>query len=281
MDGAIEKTYKKVGGIPLKLYLFNPQKHRKGDSRPAVVFFFGGGWNGGNPAQFQRHCEYLRSRGIVAITADYRVRGRHNTLVTNCVMDARSAIRWVREHSKELGVDPERIASGGGSAGGHLGACVGTLNESDGLVEVTDNKKISSLPNAMILFNPALVLANVKGQEQMDESKLKKRMGVETITLSPFHHIHKKTPPAVIFHGKDDATVKYFTAELFKNKMKKMGLDCTLHGYDSMGHGFFNYGKGDGESFYQTLKQMDDFLIRLKWLKGKDGVKAFRKKLGD
>src|SRR6185436_11894787 len=126
-SGAQTVTYKTVGETKLALYVFNPEGHKASDTRPAIVFFFGGGWTSGSPAQFEQQCRYLASRGMVAMTADYRVASRHQVKAAQCVADAKSAIRYVRAHAKELGVDPKRIAAGGGSAGGHIAGCTGTL----------------------------------------------------------------------------------------------------------------------------------------------------------
>ncbi|HEX3869801.1 MAG TPA: hypothetical protein VHV77_05170, partial [Pirellulales bacterium] len=77
-EDAKAEVYKSAGGTDLKAYIFNPSKLQPGDKRPAIVFFFGGGWNNGSPGQFQYQCRYLASRGMVAITADYRVKSRNN-----------------------------------------------------------------------------------------------------------------------------------------------------------------------------------------------------------
>ena len=112
-EGARVETYKTVGDIDLKLWIFEPPQHKSSDKRPVAVFFFGGGWKSGNPGQFEQHCRYLASHGMVAMTADYRVRQRHQTLADKCVSDAKSAIRWIRQNAKRLGVDPDRVVAGG------------------------------------------------------------------------------------------------------------------------------------------------------------------------
>ena len=61
--GAATETYKEASGSRLKLYLFRPEGHQAGDKRPAIVFFFGGSWNGGSPKQFEPHARYLARRG--------------------------------------------------------------------------------------------------------------------------------------------------------------------------------------------------------------------------
>jgi acetyl esterase len=112
LPGARPETYKTVGDIKLNLYVFTPEGHQASDKRPAMVFFFGGGWTNGSPGQFEEHCKYLAGRGMVAITADYRVASRHNVKAITCVADAKSAIRYVRTNAARLGIDPSRIAAG-------------------------------------------------------------------------------------------------------------------------------------------------------------------------
>ena len=104
-------VYKKVDGVELKLHIFQPDDFKQTDKRPAIVFFFGGGWVSGSPSQFYPHSAYLASRGMVAMAADYRVKNRNKTTPFECVRDGKSAIRWVRGHAAELGIDPERIDS--------------------------------------------------------------------------------------------------------------------------------------------------------------------------
>jgi acetyl esterase/lipase len=261
--------YKAVGDVKLNLYLYEPegQEAEAGDKRPAIVFFFGGGWTGGSPGQFEQHCKYLASRGMVAITADYRVASRHNVKAVSCVADAKSAIRYVRQNAAKLGIDPARIAAGGGSAGGHLAACTGVLS---GFDEPAEDAKTSSVPNALALFNPAVVLAPAAGIRPLEESKitsLADRMGVEPQKLSPYHNVRKGAPPTIIFHGQADTTVPYATAELFAKAMTDAGNQCRLVGYEGQTHGFFNQGRSGGEYYEKTLAELDQFLVGLGYLK--------------
>ncbi|MEX0825060.1 MAG: alpha/beta hydrolase fold domain-containing protein, partial [Pirellulaceae bacterium] len=253
-----------------KLWVFEPDDHRPNDERPAIVFFFGGGWKGGNPGQFEHHCRYLASRGMVAMTADYRVRSRHDTLADRCVADAKSAVRWVRANADRLGIDPDRIVAGGGSAGGHIAACTGVV---PGLDEPDEDTTISSVPNAMALFNPALVLAAFDGVS-LDEEKLADlatRTGVAPQRISPIHHVEGKIPPTIIFHGKADSTVAFATAKAFSRVAIEKGGRCELKGYEGAQHGFFNYGRGGtpGEHYQQTIKELDEFLVSLGYLSNK------------
>ena len=121
-----KQTVNSTGGaVTLNLHVFTPPGHQPSHQRPAIVFFFGGGWVDGSASHFHPQCEYLASRGMVAISAEYRVKNLHGTTPQECVKDGKSAIRYVRQNAAALGIDPNRIAAGGGSAGGHVAAAAG------------------------------------------------------------------------------------------------------------------------------------------------------------
>jgi acetyl esterase len=258
MEGARVETYKTIGGTKLDLYVFQPAA---ASNAPAIVFFFGGGWTGGSPQQFEFQCRYLASRGMVAITADYRVKSRQNAKPVQCLADARSAIRWVRANAGRLGVDPNRIAAAGGSAGGHLAGCTPFISEFD---EPGEDRKISAEPNAQVLFNPALVLAPLPGLNLTGFGTRvpAERLGAEPERLSPAHHIKAGAPPAIIFHGQADTTVPFVTAKKFADLMKAAGNRCELMGYEGQAHGFFNREPWRS----RTLAEVDRFLLSLGWL---------------
>ncbi len=258
--------YKTIGDVKLTMDLFEPEGHTPQNNRPAIVFFFGGGWAKGSPSQFHAQAKYLASRGMFAGCADYRVSSRHNTRGDKCVTDAKSAVRWLRKNADQLGIDPKRIAAGGGSAGGHIAACTALINGYD---EQGESEEISSRPDALVLFNPAVVLASVGGEVPFPEkvkTMLDARLGTEGKNLSPYHHVKKGLPPTIIFHGKNDFVVPYLTVEMFSTAMRKAGNHCELNGFDGQGHGFFNYGRGDGSAYNKTVATMDTFLTDLEFL---------------
>ena len=258
MEGCKQLTYKTIGETKLDLYIFRPDRSVQA---PAIVFFFGGGWQSGTPQQFEFQCKELAKRGMVAITADYRVASRHGVKPTACLADARSAIRWVRSHAQELGIDPERIAAAGGSAGGHLAACTALIESFD---EAGEPKEISAKPDALILFNPALVLAPIDGYnpEGFGTRVPAQRLGTEPQSISPVHHVRDNAPPTIIFHGREDTTVPIESAEAFSRIMKASGNRCELKVFDGQKHGFFN-----SDHFKRvTLRQTDEFLVSLGWL---------------
>ncbi len=251
-DARVE-TYRTIGSTELKLWIFGESDPKA--KKPAIVFFFGGGWSGGSPAQFEDQARHFAKRGMIAITADYRVRSRHGVQVVECVKDAKAAIAWVRENATRLGIDPAKIAASGGSAGGHLAAATGTISG------IGSDER----PNAMILFNPATTLAPIADwQPEAGKADLSvERFGVEAKAISPAHHIGPHTPPTLILHGKADTTVPYDSVVAFEKVMKQAGRPCKLVGYEDTEHRFFNKGEG----YKKSLAEADAFLVDFGWLK--------------
>ncbi len=255
-QGCVAEVYKHASGDDLWIYRFDPAD-KTPTAKPAVVFFFGGGWNGGNVSQFEQHARYLASRGIVSFVADYRVKTRQNTQPDACVADGKSAIRWVRKNAARLGIDPARIAAGGGSAGGHVAATTGMC---DGL-EAPEEKDsvISSKSNALLLFNP--VYDN--GPKGYGHSRAKKWFPA----ISPAHNISKDDPPTIVFLGSADSLIPVSTAETFDRDLQQLGIQSELWVYDGQPHGFFNEHKNQ-KAFLDTVRKMDRFLQSIDWLKG-------------
>ena len=256
--GARAEVYKTASGDELKLYIFEPKGHQPGgEARPAAVFFFGGGWNGGEPSQFEQHARYLARRGMVTAVADYRVKSRQKTPPSACVQDGKSAVRYLRRHAKRLGIDPNRIAAGGGSAGGHVAAATGMI---DGFDEEAEDRSVSSKANALLLFNP--VYDN--GPQGYGHDRVKDYWEA----FSPAHNITKDDPPAIVFLGTNDKLIPVSTAENFRDRMTALGLKSELHLYEGQPHGFFNEAKGGTKIFLDTLRKLDRFLVQLGYLQG-------------
>ncbi len=247
-------TYKTVNGLELKLDVFEPAGLKPTDHRPAIVFFFGGGWNSGSSKQFYPQASAMAEQGMVAFSADYRVKSRNKTTPFECVKDGKSAIRWIRQHAAEFGIDPDRIVAAGGSAGGHVAACTGVI---EGHEEAGENTSISSIPNAMILYNPVL--------DTTDKGYGAKQFKPEQRTeISPCNHVRKGIVPTIIFHGTADRTVPFENADRFTKLMKEASNECVLVPFAGKDHGFFNgsyFRKGNSDSdFAVTLQRSIDFL---------------------
>lgn len=245
-------VYKKRGSVELKLHIFNPEGHQASDLRPAIVFFFGGGWKQGSPSQFYPQCRHLAGRGMVAISAEYRVQKQHGTSPRECVKDGNSALRWLRKNAKELGIHPKKIAAGGGSAGGHVAAATGMAV---GIFEEGEDSRWNSRPDALVLFNP--VYDNGPGGYGHGRVKAYWR------EISPRHHLDSQTPPTIVFLGTEDHLVPVETAKSYRDEMLKHGVRSELHLYNGEKHGFFNESK-----YTETLHEMTLFLRSLGFLEG-------------
>lgn len=252
--------YKTINNLELELHFFFPPNHQMTDKKPAIVFFHGGGWKNGKPAQFYMQCKYLASRGMVAMSAQYRTRKYNGTTPKECVKDGKSTMRWIRKHATQYGINPNLLAAGGGSAGGHIAAATATL---DGFNEEGEDTSVSCIPNALVLFNPVI--------NNSSEGYGYDRVKPYWKEFSPHHNLHIGTPPTIFMVGTEDKLVKRNIAKQYKNKMEELGLRCDLIIYEGANHGFFNKKKNE-EKHYQSLVDADRFLISLKYLNGKPAI---------
>ena len=243
-------VFKKTPQGKLEIDVHFPPDWTAKDKRPAVVFFFGGGWKGGHRKQFTTQATYLAKRGMIAARADYRIKGKHKTMPDKCVLDCKSAVRWLRENAGKLGIDPTKVAAGGGSAGGHTAAATFTTK---GLEGEDEDTSISSQPNLLVLFNPAL-----------NTSEFGDRMGGKemAVKLSPNNNLSKDVPPTIILFGTNDKLLA--SAKEFQEKAADLGIRSKLYIAKGQKHGFFNRSPW----MEATLLEVDRFLVANGYLTG-------------
>jgi acetyl esterase/lipase len=233
--------YKKTPQGDLSLYLLRPL-NKSPQPLPAIIDFYGGGWTGGTAAAQISSTAWYRDHGIIGIAAEYRVKSRHGTTPLECIEDAKSAVRYVRAHAKELGIDPDRIIVSGGSAGGHIAACT----QIDGGDAKDEDLSISSKPNALTLHNPVL-----------GEGFGKDFFAVHP-EFSPVLNVKKGWPPTILSNGTKDNAALYGTAEKFTRLMKEAGNTCELITIKDAGHSCD--WPVSNPSFLPTFQRMTDFL---------------------
>jgi acetyl esterase/lipase len=191
---------------------------------------------------------------MVAARAEYRVKSRHGASIDQCVEDAKSTVRWLRRNKATLGIDPDRIAASGGSAGGHLAAADYTTKDADA---ANEDLTVSSKPNLLVLFNPVLGLDDFVRKDVSEAT-----FPADLRRFSPNQSLDATTPPAIVFFGTEDPFIE--TAEPYLAQAAKMGREAHLYLAGGKGHGFFN-----SEPWLSvTLRLADEFLARHGYLQG-------------
>ncbi len=243
-------TYKKAGDNELKLHVFEPEGFKAGDSRACFLIIHGGGWTGGNPQRMYPFAAHYAKLGLVGISMQYRLHSKKtNVSVFDCVKDARSAVRYIRGHAADLGIDTQKIIVSGGSAGGHLAAATALfeqVNESD------DDLKIPATPNALVLLFPVI--------DTSKEGYGSEKIGERWQELSPLHHVRAGVPPTIIFHGTGDTVTPYAGAKAFQEAMVKAGNRCELDTNEGGAHGYLMRNKA---LYDDTMQKADVFLKSL------------------
>jgi acetyl esterase len=258
LDNKSVAVFKTTPQGDLKMSLYFPKDWKSTDRRPTIVLFFGGGFVAGAPAQFTTKAEYFATRGIVAATAEYRIGNTHHTPPEKCIEDAKSAVRWLRVNAKSLGVDPGRVVAGGGSAGGTDAAfaAYNTTYEPEG-----EDMSVSSTPDALVLYNPALGFSADATNLPPEQAKLRDFITAWKVT--------KGGPPAILFFGTDDNLLA--GARVFVRQMLAAGNRAELYTAAGQKHGFFN-DRGGTPWHALVLRQTDAFLSSLGYLTGQPTI---------
>ena len=247
--------YKKTNEGELNLFVYKPSEFDIKKKYICIVFFHGGGWNSGTPEQFQRQSRYFASRGMVAVSVEYRIRNEHGTSPIQSMEDAKSAIRFIRSNAKLFSINPNRIAAAGGSAGGHLAAVAGNIDLFD---NSSEDLTISSKPNLLILYNPVI------------DFGVRKWLWINNPSdASPIHNISKGSPPTIILTGTNDKIVPVESIMNYKKIMESIGSRCDVILYEGAEHAFFN----TGEDFVDTLYRTDVFLKSLEYIDGEPTIR--------
>jgi acetyl esterase len=245
----------------LELTVFQPVHKALDKKLPAIIFFHGGGLRERSIWEFRPQSKYLVDRGMVAVVATYRVK-RHGRTIFESIADAKSAIRWIREHADELGIDANLIAAGGGSAGGYLAACSALIKDYD---EKNEDLSISSIPNALVLFNPRLFLP-VAGDPPLTLKEIRYLNGRTVEEISPVHNVCIGAPPTLIFQGTADKNISIQEAKQFCEEMNNYGNMCEVVLYEGREHGLFKYFSGDNPDFFSTMETTVKFLSKLGYI---------------
>ncbi|MDD3050319.1 MAG: alpha/beta hydrolase [Candidatus Cloacimonetes bacterium] len=246
------KTYKTVDNYSLDIHLFLPENVNLQGKSPVIVYFSGGSWSEGKPDWNFYACQSYAKKGWIGVTVEYRLADRHGTLPFEAVMDAKSAIRWLRENADEYNIDPDKIIASGNSAGGHLVLATALVENWN---EKTDNLNFSCVPNVLLVNSGVYDLTD---EDSWIRAGLKRRNQDENLVneISPNYLAPRKLPPTLLIHGTNDRNVDFSTAEEFVDKMKIQGNDIVFKPLEGAGHFIWwgQYGKQVAEIRENYLK---------------------------
>lgn len=262
----------------LKMTLLLP---RTEGLKPAVVYYPGGGFTSANHDHFLEMRMALAKAGFVVASAEYRtVPDRYPALIN----DAKAAVRYLRAHAEQLGIDPQRIGVIGDSAGGYVAQMMGTtngeaefdvgdfLNVSSEVQAVVTIYGISNLMNigegysaaiqqvhqspavteALLLYGPAF--ADFEGKGILSDPQ-------KALEASPIGHVKDKMPPFLIMHGSADRLVSPVQSEQLYKALSEKGNKVDYVVVDGAGHG----------DLYWYQPTLIDYVVR--WFKEKLNVR--------
>lgn len=269
----VEVVFKHTPEGDLRLFCFQPTNQKNPEKLPAVLWIHGGGWTGGTCESFFPLARYTAARGAASFVVEYRLAKTNGSVtVADCVADCKSAIRYLRSHATELGIDPQRIAVIGESAGGHLAASVAVLDGSD---DPTDDLRASGRPDAVVLYNPLTDFTRSQFLRLFTNSMPLDSALNRARTLSPLLHVRSNLPPMISIHGLADTVVAPDQSLQFAAAMEKSGNRCDLVLLPETPHAFLipDY-KCSEATVVNALHLGDRFLTSLGWFAGQSTIVA-------
>lgn len=245
------KNYKCAGTYkPLKMSLMIPRHRDENTARPLLIWVCGGGFESLDKDVWMPEMQYFARNGYSVASIEYRT---HNLKpFPGLIEDAKEAVRYIRAHAKEYGIDPGRIAMMGESAGGYISSMVG----------VTGNTKEFDTGEYLEQSSEIQVVINIYGrtrQERGWREKIEQGRPRNTTELlmngkpedipevyrkaTPSTYMRKGLPPFLILHGTDDKAVPIIQNDLFYEDLVQAGGDVDYYRVAGAGHG--------GPEFYQ------------------------------
>ena len=282
-DGPMDKiVYKSVSDVPLHLYVFHSKDVPQKEKRTALVIIHGGGWTGGDVEAFFPHARYFASRGATVFCVEYRLVKAGETTLENAVADCKSAMRYIRSHAADWGIDPLRIIVMGDSAGAHLSACMGTVT---GFDDPNDDLQVSDAPDMAILCNPltdftqSSFIKVVIGGEALKKNK---KPDIESLSpeiisqakrFSPLYNVRKNSIRTLLMHGTADKVIALSQSEELYRAMKQVGSSCELIVLPGANHAFVcTYWRAPEAVVVDAMRQIDDYMCRHGFLQGKSNL---------
>jgi pectinesterase len=240
-------AYAKRGDQELQLDLFRP-KDRAGNL-PGIVCIHGGGWWKGKREDHADLARALAARGFVTVTITYRLSGEEPFPAQ--IDDCKAAVRWLRAHAAEYGVDPTAIGAIGHSAGGHLTALLATsggVKELEGATGTPEDSQSSAIQAAVAMG----AQSDFDGEQHIrenDKDPEKLKMWATFLggsyhavperyhAASPLTYLDVSDPPLYFIAGETDT--ESTRAETTRHRLFALGVPTGLTVIQGTGHNVF------------------------------------------
>lgn len=225
---------------------------------PLMVWIHGGGWKSGDKANVNPAILRLSTEGYAVASINYRLQDL--MIHPKNIHDCKGAVRWLRAHAEQYGYDPERVAVGGGSAGGHLALLLGLssgFHELEGSVGGNTNQ--SATVSAIVdFYGPSELTIFSKKDARFNNAH--EFFPEQLKHASPLTYLTIDDPPVLIFQGDKDKTVPMQQSELVHERYQAIGLESHLHILKGAGHGGRVFSD---ETRYQQIKAFLDRHLRI------------------
>lgn len=228
------ETFTLYPDLSVPVIEYYPAKNKVTDA--AVVIFPGGGYTMRAPHEGEGYAKFLNDFGMDAFVVEYRV---HPDIFPKPLMDARAGVRFVRANAARFGIDPNKIAVMGSSAGGHLAALCSNYTTPIPEEAALPYSDVCPMPNATVLCYPVIALSDLavthvgslfylSGKQENFEIAAK---------LDPRYLVTEKTPPAFLWHTSNDAAVNVKNSLLYGAALREHGVPFEMHIFPDGPHG--------------------------------------------
>jgi len=236
-------VYSRAGGEDITLDLLRP---RTDELRPAVLLIHGGGWRRGEKAHVDSMARALAGEGLVGVALDFRLADAPRVTFPGPIADARCAVRWLRAHGAEHGVDPDRIGAVGFSSGGHMAAMLATAADVQGLDEpgcLAPDDVSPAIQAASPWFAPLDLSQRVGRQDSGPHIRnllggRRAELPEKVALASPVTHVDAADAPVLLVHGTEDPTVGLHQSHALRDAMREAGAPVFYAELEGAGHGF-------------------------------------------
>lgn len=210
--------------------------------RPGIVFIHGGGWKSGKA--YNTFGAWLAERGYVVASIGYRLNTEAKWPAQ--IEDCKLGVRWLRANAAKYGVDPDRIGAYGTSAGGHLAACVGVMQDAPALEGTGGWEGTNSKVQAVVALNPPTDLTGDWMPASPPPKWVEELFGVPRESrpdlwkqASPAQNVQPGAPPFFIAHGENDTHVPFTQGQKLHEVLTAVGTTVEWIPVKNGAHGFF------------------------------------------